>query len=427
VAKKFVRGLQYTNPSTVHENAIVFKLLYEFWCFCVNGGSSVTTPGGLASTTPTSFAANFADPHSGGTVLLASGTDGVTTLGFASFTAASAPFTSSMVGKYLVTWKPASGSSEDSIYLITGYTSASVITVNVNNGGTPGGGTLYPSFTTRGSINYRVIDAVQASQVAGLAAGQYMVLQTSPSSVNTGQASSQAQFFLRNASFTQAGVVLSPGGTWSGSAFTDGTTEQQVTWFNGQSAGSIGVLTMIGDVDGILLHDRTTSSETSSGGSGLHLEVPTRLYAQAQDTNPIAIMLFGNEGMDTTSTTNRYGGGFWMMCPDQTVRKHRTICRALMGDGYPGFVFGQNMTTPQLGFNTFKNTVLTSDIFVCNVGVIGQYTYARARLRYARLASAAIPSYHRIGNSGEWLHLTNGICWPWDNTILPMNLMQNGF
>ena len=231
MAKKFLRGLPYTATAT-REVCSLLKYLYEFWGYCVNGGASLTVPGGFAATTPSNLPTNCLE----GTSVLGSGSDGATAAGsgIVIFTAASTtPFTTSMVGKYITIWKAGSGSSEDAIYQIMGVPSSSTLTLNVNNGGKPDPTTLHPSFTTRTSVNYRIIDAVQASQVAGLAAGQYMVLQLNAAGVNAGQANPQLQCVLR--SWVQTGAVLSPGGTWTGSTFTDGTTEQLTTWFAGST------------------------------------------------------------------------------------------------------------------------------------------------------------------------------------------------
>ena len=185
---------------------------------------------------------------------------------------------------------------------------------------------------------------------------------------------------------------------------------------------------MIGDVDGFMLHMRTISN-SNSGAIVIHVEVPTRIGTQTQDPNPVA-MLWGDansSSFSTGSTTLGYSGGVAMVGQDGVFRKYRTLCRSLMGDGASGYVFGTNMTNPIYGFNPLQNGIMTSGGLLCSIGQVGQYSYARARLRNVRFTGAFVPPYHRIGNSGEWLHITNGVLWPWDNTILPLNLMQNGF
>ena len=107
--------------------------------------------------------------------LMTVGTDGYTNAttifradGYTDFFATSAPFTSNMVGKQIVTWKSASDSSEDSIYNIIAFKDPSNIVINVNNGGTPSSAAdgYRPSVTTRSSINYRVIDVATAGSAA---------------------------------------------------------------------------------------------------------------------------------------------------------------------------------------------------------------------------------------------------------------------
>jgi hypothetical protein len=422
MARKFVRALQYTTTSG--DLGVLLKLAYEFWCYCINGGAGVTTPGGLASTTPCNFVANYVDPHSGGTVLLASGTDGSTSAGASTFTAASStPFTSGMVGKYLVTWKSASGSSEDSIYLITGYTSTSVITVNVLNGGTPDVTTKLPSFTARTSINYRIIDATTASGLT-LLTGQGMVWQMTPPADNTGQANSQVQLLWRANSSRTWGTVMSPGGTWNGSAFTDGTTEVQSFCIAG-SAVVTGYVTMIGDKDHFLIMAKSPNS-SASGSAGLHIEIPARLYTQAQDTNPITIMPIVNEVASSGTSGSCYYSKFSMKGADGTTRTYKLLTRSTWGDGGTG-MYGTNLTNSAAVMNDYWTGILMSDGILSCTGTAGQFSLARCRLRNVKFLGAFLPNYQRIGNSGEWIHINNGILWPWDNSQMPVNLMPLGF
>jgi hypothetical protein len=427
MAKKFIRGLQYTG-TTGREACVVLKFLYEFWGYCVNGGASLSSPGGLASTTPTNLPTNCIE----GTSVLASGSDGATTAGSGAitFTAASAPFTASMVGKYITIWKAGSGSSEDSIYIIIGFNSTSSILINSATGGTPDVSSLHPSMTARTSIKYRVFDPVTASATGlAFAAGQYIVFQTNASTVNTGQANSQFQFLLRDTNYRGVTVVLSPEGTWTGAAFTDGTPAvaglSQADLFTNSNAITNAYIFAVADVDVLLVHVRD-SATLGANGSAIHVEVPLRMYPQANDTNPFTAMIDCNVGL--SSVANNYGGGFRMVGYDNTTRYCKTLVKTLSGDGncavgvaMPPGTFGGALVDQRLIFNGPRQKILMSDGLVAMIGTSGQFYLARAKLRNAKFINASVPAYHRVGNSGEWLHFMNGICWPWDNTILPFN------
>ena len=126
--------LASSSTSFTRDHALRFfsKTLYEFWGFCVNGTDSLTSPGGIAHV---SFPSNFQS----GTTLLASGTDGATTFGTDTFEATSVNFqtlpSGSLIGKYLVLWKPSEGTTDDSIYFIKSVESSSSIKVDVHSGG----------------------------------------------------------------------------------------------------------------------------------------------------------------------------------------------------------------------------------------------------------------------------------------------------
>ncbi len=428
MATKFVRGLVHTlsgSPTSAFYN---LKFIYEFWGFCVNGAASLTVPGGFAATTPVSMPANF----TGGTSLLASGSDGATTAtittsysGDAIFTSASAPFLSTMVGKILVTWKAASGSSEDSMYLITEFISTSQVKININTGGTPDPTTLHSSLTTRSSINFRVIDptVAAATDTAG-----YIVIQLDPTGINTGQNNSQVQF--RRAAANQLAATMSGTGSWTGSAFAaDGYTTSELLPA-GQTALSLEAsINLIGDKDFLCSHIRSLASSTNRV---IHLEIPKRLYSQTQDLHPITIMMREATAFVTTSTTEDFSGGFFMKTHSSdtltgvtSARKHRTCVKATTGDGIPN-VPGQSFSDFRYGFNTVRGTVVASDAILTLTGITNQFYLARCKLRKVKFTGAHVPVYHRIGTSGEFIQLTNSICWPWDNTITPHVLFPFG-
>ncbi len=255
MSRKYLRGLQYTSGTNGRDIAIFMRICYEFWGYCVNGTSSLTVPGGMP-TTPTSAPTNFFE----GTTVLASGTDGVTSAIGTTLTSASAAFTSAMIGKHVTVWFPASTSTDDSIYRITAVPSATQLTISPFSGGTPDISTLKNNLTSRSNLNYRVFDAVAGSQLV-IASGNYFVGTLSgASTINTGQASSQFQFLLRgiSATFGQLGIVGSPAGTWTGSAFTGTNMTERITataiTFNGAVSGIAGYITLIADKDFFIGH-----------------------------------------------------------------------------------------------------------------------------------------------------------------------------
>jgi len=435
MANKFCRALPYSiaGTSVARDALFVTKAAYEFWCYCVNGGSSPTTPGGLAATTPTTLPAAFLENSP--TILMASGTNGVTTNGSVVFTSAGASFSASMAGKYLVVWDPTTPTStEDSIYQISTVPSATTLELIVNSGGSPDPSTLKPRLTARSGLRYRIVDMASSINAAGLATGQYMVWQMTPHSGNPGQANSQVQWFARtiSTSWTQIGLSVSPGGTWTGSAFTDGTTEELPTtnssgFFLPSNLSSTGFVTMIADKDYFILHVRSAVNSGSTG-SGCHIEIPQRVYTQAQDPNPITLMVYGLFGLSSGSSTAGYGPGFVMRNFDNTTGKQRTLTRSLWGDiTLAAMAFGGNMTDSRYSYYALSNKAITTEGLLSCVGTATQFSAARVRLRSVRFCSSAVPSYTRLGDQGQYLHLTNGVCVPWDNTILGYNLMPLGF
>lgn len=455
------------------------------------------------------------------------GVDGSTVAGSSVFaTTSTSPFNASMINKYLTTWIPGSGSSDDCVYQITAVPSSNELIINPNNGGTPSNTTLHPTFTTRTGIHYRVVDIAAASQIQGVAPGNFLVFQYACSNVNTGAASSQIQMFLRQGnppytgtSLQTYGWVVSPSGSWTGTAFTGtpstttvgsqtvpsapttftlnvnstlgfpgfgtlnvggtnvlftgitpttftgctiitGTTINPGTsvtmigyndtftevntnnglFFNGQGASS-GFISMVADTDFFLMHVKSTNAGGSgvNAGSIIHIETPYRLYPQANDPNPFTMMADAGEGFSSNGNLSsgqyyNYAGGFWMIGTDFTIRKHSVNVKSLAGDGNtnagvtPSSVIpGDGFATFFTGFNVYNGTAISSECTLSTYTTATQFCYARCKLKNIRIAGTYIPSYHKIGNNGQFLHLTTGVCWPWDNTILPYNLMPGGF
>jgi hypothetical protein len=422
-----VDPLTYT-PSS-RSTGIALRMIYEFWGYCINGTTSLTSPGGMP-TTPTAGPTNGFE----GTTVLATGSDGATIAGTDTLDSAGASFSvASHLNKHIVIWKPSDPTSENSIYQIIGVPSSTQLRLLVANGGTPDVVTLKPAFTSRSSLRYRIIDLATVGGLAWTATTHYVVLQFTPTLINAGQASSQVQFQVGTA-VTRINMILSPGGTWTGSAFTDGSTAiTPVTNGSGMfnsASGTYCLFTMIADENSLILHISGFGMTPGTTG-GMYVEIPKRLYTLAQDPNPIACCAWGVSSINVTSATADLGGYWWMRCPDTVTRNHRALTRSVLGMGTDatlneGFGFNNNLSG-DLGFNYPRGLTLTSPVLLGHHTTAGQFTLARGQLRRIRMSTTALPNYKRIGTNGEWLHLNSSILFPWDNTILPFNLMALGF
>jgi len=452
MAIKFLRTLTCSTNGGATRVSHMMKMMYEFWGFCINGGASLTNPGGFATITPTTMPANF----NGGTSLLASGSDGYTNAttifrydGYTNFYAQSTtPFLQSMVGKQLVMWKSGSGSSEDSIYNIINYISPSNIIININSGGTPSTPDGYkPSVTSRAAINYRVIDLQTAATATS--DGNYFVMQLDPTGINTGQANSQVKFTIATTN-TIMNAQLSPAGTWNGSAFTDGTIVFTSSNGNAQmpnaSTGNVN-FTLTGDKDFLIGTFQNQTNSNTYGAWMFHLEIPERLYTLAQDPNPITLLLMGYDQnlastpfprFQSSQSTNGYGGGFTMAThptdtPTNNVRAYRTLVKATAGDGNADFggsggsgitnLCGLSLTDFRIALGPYSNVhVLASKAILCLPGITGQFSLARVKLRRVRFTSTVLPVFSRFDSGGDFMQFYNGIALPWDKTVLPFTL-----
>jgi hypothetical protein len=161
----------------------------------------------------------------------------------------------------------------------------------------------------------------------------------------------------------------------------------------------------------------------------IYVEVPKRLYPQGQDLHPMVVLVETlGASLYTSSTTESYGGGFLMRTHSSdttSVRKYRTLVKAMRGDGTPD-VFGQNLSDFKIGFNTINGTIPMSDAILSLPGINNQYCLSRVKLRTVKFTGTHIPAYHRLGLNGEFIQIQNGICWPWDGTIVPQQLLLFG-
>ena len=429
---KFLRA--HPVPGGVNSLGWLLRLAFEFWGFCVNGGNDLITPGSGAFA-PVSGV--YQMPWTSQTGLLASGSDGFTTVGMPFFGSTNLnAFSASYVGKFLVMWQSGSTCTDDSIYQITQWFNSSSIRLNVFQGGTPYTGSLHPSLTTRNNINWRLVDFTPSANGSYISQQSQLICQFSDAgNVNPGQANSQCALIYGAPAPGYGGgsgiyYMLSPSGSWglnSGSwSFTDpvGPINQ-----GGGNAGywqpsSPGYISLWGAGDFFMCHSHCTSQDSS----GWHIEIPQRLYPQGDDPNPIAIIPFADYTITQTDSGNHYGGAIMMHNPpDNTLRAYYGFGRRFFGNDDTNHVGNQsNGRFNGTFFNTYQNKFVFTDAVTCLPNVGGQFQLARTRLRRVRFIAPIIPQFERVGNNGEWIHVANGILWPWDNTLLPYNLFLAG-
>lgn len=341
-----------------------------------------------------------------------------------------------------------SSSTDNSIYRIIAVNSTTQVVLSPYTGGTPDISTLKPNLTSRSALNYRVIDVVAASQLA-VASGNYFVgTMIGPGNINSGQSNSQFQFLLRGASapFGAIGMIGSPNASWNGvSAFVSAggpsatITERNTVSGNsytGTTANVVGVCTMIADLDFFFSHIKSSNSNNSTGFY-FFVTTPLRLYTQAQDPNPMTILV----GCNSLSTFNdsffhisdSLVNSFYMVGTDGVVRAQRLMSRNFSGDVNKvgtGNSIGVNWPLgPSLpasvGFQERMGQVVFGDALMVS-DFAGQFYLNRCKLRPFQFTQGNTPLYHLVGANGEFIHVGNGLLLPWDGSILPYNLLQQG-
>lgn len=289
--------------------------------------------------------------------------------------------------------------------------------------------------TSRSGLKYRLIDLDAVGGLAGWAANQYIVFQLTPSISNPGQANSQFQITITSTSggLSAGNVNGSPAGTWNGSSFTDPTgtvttTSNSGGFFNGSGIAS-GVMSLWGDKDGVIAWFKHS---ISSFASYIHVEAPVRIATQVQDPNPL---LIGCEGVCTLYLSSNSQGytNFWMAGTDGIGRRHRMLVKCYSGDGNgetsrptaTASFFGDS----RIAKNNIINKALMSKVVIGQVGAPqAEFNLARAVMRYVRIIPNQLPAWVLVGNNGEsWLHVQNGICFPWDGTVMGTNLIPLGY
>lgn len=496
MARKYLRGLQYITGTNGRDIPIFMRFCYEFWGYCVNGTSSLTTPGGMP-TSPTSGPVGFFE----GASVIATGNDGVTSDLGINFTSLSGSFNPSMIGKHITIWSHTDPDSTDnSIYRILNVVGATQMQISPFSGGTRDITTMKNNLTSRSALNYRIIDVVAASQLSINTDNYFVGTLSDGYTVNVGQASSQFQFKLKGSStpFGQFNMVGSPTGTWVGTTIAAGsnsvalptgtinvastvgfpssgtifvttaTTTATVTYtgtnatqFTGCSGGSgtmatggsigqftgtilteqtlptnnytgttssaSGTITLIADKTFMLGHIKSENSNISpDAGMYFYVIIPQRLYTQAQDPNPLTILVGGNN-LITSVGTDSHSTKFHMIYSDNVTRACQLMTKNFVGDGTTGtaYTFGPNLS-PFLATQNRTHRALYTEAIISNNAVAGHFALARAKLTQIAFTSSIFPSFHLFGDNGEFIHIGNGVLWPWDGSVMTYNLLPLG-
>ena len=119
-----------------------------------------------------------------------------------------------------------------------------------------------------------------------------------------------------------------------------------------------------------------------------------------------------------------------MKCNDGVTRFHRTLVKALIGDGNAGNTTpnvaqppGNTLTDGRAAVNGTTGNVLNSNAVLCLPGVVGQFSLARVMLRKMRVANTVMPFMYRFISNGDFLLLQQGLALPWDKTVLPYTIL----
>lgn len=460
MAQGFARGPKFLrlhqvgyHPNGGYSNVFdlygrLLKATYEFWGFCVNGGTSLTGAQGFPSASFHSWNSDFEN----GTSLLLSGSDGSTMAGTPYFSSSVSNFNDltgsvsdfKLSQKYLVTWKSGSTSTDDSIYKIKQVLSSGVLWVDTNTGATPWTGSQNPNkpvFTSRSDINYRVVDMQETIDSNTFVSGQFMVMQFDGApEVNEGQSKSQIKFGIRNSSIAWQ---LSPSGSWNGSSFTDGGIEYYPSTADGQNSGEWGGIGTTPEIGLTLIADRgfmffwLSGQHSPSAGSQpaafIHVEIPERLYDKSVDPNPIAAMGAYSSNLTIQETNNAYGGGWYIHDRNNTSRRHRIIIKSPTNDHFGSMFESNRIDTPiprSYGsfYDVFNDRIWFSEGLLYYGGHTDHFSLARCRLRSVRFVPKILSNNTLVGTDegNQWYHIFNSIMLPWDGAILPRPLNTLG-
>ena len=137
-------------------------------------------------------------------------------------------------------------------------------------------------------------------------------------------------------------------------------------------------------------------------------------------------MVAGNNLLASVATDS-HTNNFAMVGFDGTTRTCQLMTKNLVGDGVTGtaFTVGPNLTN-LLAATSRLGKVFYSEAIISTISAAGQYSLARAKLRPIAFTSNIFPAFHLIGDNGEFIHVGNGVLWPWDGSVLPYSLLPLG-
>jgi hypothetical protein len=144
-------------------------------------------------------------------------------------------------------------------------------------------------------------------------------------------------------------------------------------------------------------------------------------------------MSWATDNIDIATSGLNYGGGWKMHYPPtNTTLGFETFVRNPHGDYWDADIYAANFSqNGQTGrynlgwYNPISDKRFITDVVLGHAST-GIFHMNRVRLRRWRWTPRDIPQYTRLGNNGEWLMAYLGVTWPWDNAILPRNLLASG-
>src|SRR6185295_7236684 len=124
-------------------------------------------------------------------------------------------------------------------------------------------------------------------------------------------------------------------------------------------------------------------------------------------------ILVGSNSLNNTTGTESFCSSFGMVGFDGTTRSHTLISRNILGDSgnsNTGLSYTVSAVLDKnVGFGR-GGQIMTTEPFMAVNSTVGQFSFARARIRPFIFTFNTLPQYYLIGSSGEYIHLVNGIC-----------------
>ena len=254
---------------------------------------------------------------------------------------------------------------------------------------------------------------------------------------------------------TNLQIFLSPSGSWTGTTFTDpsnGISPETTLTLNGgwgasdwfhNSGGGHGYLTLIAGLGFFICQAGSEHNNgwMPNGGSSFQIEIPIRLYPQANDPNPICANNFGNLGVAASGPVGYAYGHFKFPSPyDTLTRRGATMVAGYTGAAWQGNIWNGSQQGLNMGrwgsmfYNVIQGKFLLPQPIIglptvsTQPSQVGQFSLCRARMRSVRYIAGGYPYYMRVGDDNDrWIHVGGGVMWPWDNAIVNKRLLFAGF